>query len=44
VHIADPLLKDAIYDPAAAEPILRGGGPADYFALGELFKMARPQV
>jgi len=44
VHIAEHLLKDGIYDTAAAEPILRGGGPADYFALGELFKMARPQV
>ena len=30
--------------PAAAEPILRGGGPADYFQLGPeaLFKMYRP--
>ena len=43
VHIAEHLLKDGIYDTAAAEPILRGGGPADYFELGTLFKMARPQ-
>ena len=42
VHIADHLLKNGIYDTAAAEPILRGGGPADYFELGNLFKMARP--
>ncbi|MHC6224257.1 flavin reductase family protein [Pseudomonas sp. X10] len=44
VHIAEHLLKDGIYDTAAAEPILRGGGPADYFELGNLFKMVRPQV
>ena len=44
VHIAEHLLKDGIYDTASAEPILRGGGPADYFELGNLFKMRRPQV
>ncbi|QKL04872.1 flavin reductase family protein [Pseudomonas sp. NY5710] len=44
VHIADHLLKNGIYDTAAAEPILRGGGPADYFELGNLFKMARPSA
>ncbi|MCO8162189.1 flavin reductase family protein [Pseudomonas sp. 21LCFQ010] len=46
VHIASWLLKDGIYDTAAAEPILRGGGPADYFQLGPeaLFKMHRPVV
>ena len=45
VHIARHLLKDGIYDTAAAEPILRGGGPADYFQLGPeaLFKMHRPR-
>ncbi|MBD8806384.1 MULTISPECIES: flavin reductase family protein [Pseudomonas syringae group] len=44
VHIAKSLLKDGVYDTAAAEPILRGGGPADYFQLGPeaLFKMFRP--
>lgn len=44
VHIAEHLLNNGIYDTAAAEPILRGGGPADYFELGNLFKMARPQA
>jgi flavin reductase (DIM6/NTAB) family NADH-FMN oxidoreductase RutF len=43
VHIARRLLKDGVYDTSAAHPILRGGGPADYFELGELFKMARPK-
>jgi flavin reductase (DIM6/NTAB) family NADH-FMN oxidoreductase RutF len=45
VHIARHLLKDGIYDTAAAEPILRGGGPADYFTVtpDNLFKMFRPR-
>jgi flavin reductase (DIM6/NTAB) family NADH-FMN oxidoreductase RutF len=44
VHIAKALLKDGIYDTAAAEPILRGGGAADYFKISPqaLFKMPRP--
>jgi len=42
VHIAAELLVDGIYDTAAAQPILRGGGPADYFELGDLFRMTRP--
>jgi flavin reductase (DIM6/NTAB) family NADH-FMN oxidoreductase RutF len=33
VHIARHLLKNGIYDTAAAQPILRGGGPADYFEI-----------
>ncbi|MFJ4384154.1 flavin reductase family protein [Pseudomonas sp. NPDC089407] len=44
VHIAEHLLNNGIYDTVAAEPILRGGGPADYFELGNLFKMGRPQA
>ncbi|KQP14102.1 flavin reductase family protein [Pseudorhodoferax sp. Leaf267] len=43
VHIARTLLHDGIYDTAAAQPVLRGGGPADYFALGEKFLMRRPR-
>ena len=44
VHIAAAFLKDGVYDTAGAEPILRGGGPADYFSIGaeQLFKMRRP--
>ena len=44
VHIAKHLLKDGVYDTAAAEPILRGGGPADYFTIdpANLFRMYRP--
>jgi flavin reductase (DIM6/NTAB) family NADH-FMN oxidoreductase RutF len=45
VHIAKRLLVNGIYDTAAAEPVLRGGGPADYFGISaELgFKMHRPR-
>jgi flavin reductase (DIM6/NTAB) family NADH-FMN oxidoreductase RutF len=45
VHIDRSLLKDGVYDTAAAEPILRGGGPADYFTIGheQLFRMFRPK-
>jgi flavin reductase (DIM6/NTAB) family NADH-FMN oxidoreductase RutF len=44
VHIDAALLRGGIYDTAAAQPILRGGGPADYFAIGpeQLFRMFRP--
>lgn len=42
VHIAKHLLLNGIYQTAAAEPVLRGGGPADYFGLGEHFLMRRP--
>ncbi len=46
IHIDRSLLVDGIYDTAAAAPILRGGGPADYFEIGPqaLFKMRRPRV
>ena len=45
VHIAQSLLKDGVYDTAAAGHILRGGGPADYFTVGpeQLFRMYRPR-
>jgi flavin reductase (DIM6/NTAB) family NADH-FMN oxidoreductase RutF len=44
VHIARRLLRDGSYDTAAAEPVLRGGGPADYFAIDATarFRMTRP--
>jgi flavin reductase (DIM6/NTAB) family NADH-FMN oxidoreductase RutF len=44
VHIDRSLLKDGVYDTAAAQPILRGGGPADYFDItaANLFRMTRP--
>jgi flavin reductase (DIM6/NTAB) family NADH-FMN oxidoreductase RutF len=44
VHIAQDSLRDGIYDTAGAHPILRGGGPADYFEItpDSLFRMTRP--
>lgn len=45
VHIARRVLIDGVYITAAAQPILRGGGPADYFAIEQeaLFRMSRPK-
>ena len=45
VHIDQALLKDGVYDTAAAGHVLRGGGPGDYFTVGpeQLFKMYRPR-
>jgi flavin reductase (DIM6/NTAB) family NADH-FMN oxidoreductase RutF len=45
VHIAKSLLKDGLYDTAGAGPVLRGGGPSDYFTIGadQLFRMTRPE-
>lgn len=44
IHIDTALLDDGIYQTARARPIVRGGGPADYFEIGEdaLFHMRRP--
>ncbi|RYX97210.1 MAG: flavin reductase family protein [Comamonadaceae bacterium] len=45
IHIARHLIRDGVYDTAAAQPILRGGGPADYFEItaDRMFKMFRPR-
>ncbi|MFI4890914.1 MAG: flavin reductase family protein [Steroidobacterales bacterium] len=45
VHIARTLLHNGVYETAAAEPILRGGGPSDYFEIRpeNLFRMTRPR-
>jgi flavin reductase (DIM6/NTAB) family NADH-FMN oxidoreductase RutF len=44
IHIDPAMLEDGVYQTARANPILRGGGPADYFTITEdaLFKMRRP--
>ena len=44
VHIAESQLVEGIYDTAAAEPVLRGGGPTAYFGIdeGQRFDMRRP--
>ena len=44
VHIDRALIEDGVYQTAAARPITRGGGPADYFEItpAQLFRMRRP--
>lgn len=44
VYIAKRLLVDGVFDTAAAHPILRAGGPADYFQISaeDRFQMRRP--
>ncbi len=46
IHIARGLIDArGVYDTTLAEPILRGGGPADYFTIGaaQRFRMHRPK-
>jgi flavin reductase (DIM6/NTAB) family NADH-FMN oxidoreductase RutF len=44
VHICKDLLVDGVFATAAARPLMRGGGPADYFRIGpaSLLRMDRP--
>ncbi len=44
VHIDHDLIEDGVYQTAKAHPILRGGGPADYFEITQdrRFLMRRP--
>lgn len=44
IHIRRDLVASGTYDTVAGEPILRGGGPADYFTISEdaRFRMRRP--
>jgi flavin reductase (DIM6/NTAB) family NADH-FMN oxidoreductase RutF len=44
IHIDTAMLEGGVYQTARAQPITRGGGPADYFAITEdqLFRMRRP--
>ncbi|MET4898075.1 flavin reductase family protein [Sphingomonadaceae bacterium jetA1] len=44
IHIAADLIENGVYQTARARPILRGGGPADYFEIteGARFQMRRP--
>jgi flavin reductase (DIM6/NTAB) family NADH-FMN oxidoreductase RutF len=45
VHIDKSLLRDGVFDTAAAQPLARAGGMADYFWMGEetLMRMERPK-
>jgi flavin reductase (DIM6/NTAB) family NADH-FMN oxidoreductase RutF len=44
IHIDKALIENGVYNTVLAEPIVRGGGPADYFTIGEpqRFRMTRP--
>ncbi len=42
IYIDTALLEGGVYQTARAHPIMRGGGPADYFEVGERFAMRRP--
>jgi flavin reductase (DIM6/NTAB) family NADH-FMN oxidoreductase RutF len=44
IHIDPAHIVDGIYRTASARPVVRGGGPADYFEIGEdaRFLMRRP--
>lgn len=45
IHIASDLIENGVYQTAKARPILRGGGPGDYFEITQdrLFDMRRPR-
>lgn len=44
IHIATELIIDGVYDTLKSCPLLRGGGPADYFTIDESkrLRMTRP--
>ena len=44
VHIMENLIKDGVYQTTRAEPVMRGGGPSDYFCITEAnrFQIGRP--
>jgi flavin reductase (DIM6/NTAB) family NADH-FMN oxidoreductase RutF len=46
VHILDTFIEDGVYQTTKAEPVMRGGGPADYFAVTEAnkFQLFRPKA
>ena len=45
VHIMQTLIGDGVYQTTRAEPVMRGGGPADYFGISEAnrFQLFRPK-
>ena len=44
IHLAEETIVDGVFQTTAAEPVLRGGGWGDYFAVTEevKFRMKRP--
>ena len=45
IYIDEALLKDGVYQTGEAHPVVRGGGPGDYFEIGpdQKFVMMRPK-
>ncbi|MBB4658967.1 flavin reductase [Parvularcula dongshanensis] len=44
VHIDPALVATGVFETEKADPIMRGGGPTAYFALGDRIDMARPET
>lgn len=46
VHIQKSLIEDGVYQTVRADPVMRGGGPADYFGISEAnrFQLFRPRT
>ncbi len=46
IHLDPAFIDDGVWQTARAGPIVRGGGPADYFTIGaeQLFRMRRPDA
>ena len=46
VHILEALIEDGVYQTVRAKPVMRGGGPSDYFGITaeNRFQMSRPKV
>lgn len=44
IHIREDLVESGTFDTVRADPVLRGGGPVDYFSISEAARMrlARP--
>ncbi|MFD0483069.1 flavin reductase family protein [Kineococcus sp. GCM10028916] len=44
VHVDESVLVDGVFDTLAADPLLRGGGPSDYFTISaeRRLRMDRP--
>ena len=45
VHIIETLIEDGVYQTTRAEPVMRGGGPSDYYGITEVnrFQVGRPE-
>jgi hypothetical protein len=45
VHIDKSLIEDGVYNTLKGNPVMRGGGPGDYFGISEdnFFELLRPK-